>query len=127
MNLAIQNISYKYSRLLKKTIIWSIINSILFFNFLSFNQEHSVSTFAKQSAAYISNTFQNILEQNYNERNFRQKSSENYNTNFLLISVLLQDLRNPFNYQTIYLSKSSGSIFTSTQNNHSLRSPPNII
>lgn len=108
---------------MRKAIIWSIINSIIFFSLLSFEQEYFTNT-AKQNDAYISVAVQNILEQNYNERNIRHKSSEKLNFNEILFALLNIDLSSPNDFQTIFIVKSFGSIFISSQNNHSLRSPP---
>lgn len=123
MKRLIKNINRYYSVTMRKAIIWSIINSIIFFSLLSFEQEYFTNT-AKQNDAYISVAVQNILEQNYNERNIRHKSSEKLNFNELLFALLNIDLSSPNDFQTIFIVKSFGSIFISSQNNHSLRSPP---
>ncbi len=119
----IKNINRYYSVTMRKAIIWSIINSIIFFSLLSFEQEYFTNT-AKQNDAYISVAVQNILEQNYNERNIRHKSSEKLNFNEILFALSNIDLSSPNDFQTIFIVKSFGSIFISSQNNHSLRSPP---
>ncbi len=123
MKRLIKNINRYYSVTMRKAIIWSIINSIIFFSLLSFEQEYFTNT-AKQNDAYISVAVQNILEQNYNERNIRHKSSEKLNFNEILFALLNIDLSSPNDFQTIFIVKSFGSIFISSQNNHSLRSPP---
>ena len=123
MERLIKNINRYYSVTMRKAIIWSIINSIIFFSLLSFEQEYFTNT-AKQNDAYISVAVQNILEQNYNERNIRHKSSEKLNFNEILFALSNIDLSSPNDFQTIFIVKSFGSIFISSQNNHSLRSPP---
>lgn len=123
MKRLIKNINRYYSVTMRKAIIWSIINSIIFFSLLSFEQEYFTNT-AKQNDAYISLAVQNILEQNYNERNIRHKSSEKLNFNEILFALSNIDLSSPNDFQTIFIVKSFGSIFISSQNNHSLRSPP---
>lgn len=123
MKRLIKNINRYYSVTMRKAIIWSIINSIIFFSLLSFEQEYFTNT-AKQNDAYISVAVQNILEQNYNERNIRHKSSEKLNFNEILFALSNIDLSSPNDFQTIFIVKSFGSIFISSQNNHSLRSPP---
>ena len=123
MKRLIKNINRYYTVTMRKAIIWSIINSIIFFSLLSFEQEYFTNT-AKQNDAYISLAVQNILEQNYNERNIRHKSSEKLNFNEILFALSNIDLSSPNDFQTIFIVKSFGSIFISSQNNHSLRSPP---
>ncbi|HMN48997.1 MAG TPA: hypothetical protein PKD67_07685 [Ignavibacteriaceae bacterium] len=123
MKRLIKNINRYYTVTMRKAIIWSIINSIIFFSLLSFEQEYFTNT-AKQNDAYISVAVQNILEQNYNERNIRHKSSEKLNFNEILFALSNIDLSSPNDFQTIFIVKSFGSIFISSQNNHSLRSPP---
>jgi hypothetical protein len=108
---------------MRKAIIWSIINSIIFFSLFNVEQEY-IANAAKHNDAYISVAVQNILEQNYNERNIRQKSSERINFNEILFVPSKTFLSSTNDFQTIFIVKSFGSIFISSQNNHSLRSPP---
>ncbi len=119
----IKNINRYYSVTMRKAIIWSIINSIIFFSLFSFEQGYFTNT-AKQNDAYITLAVQNILEQNYNERNIRHKSSEKLNFNEILFAPSNENLSSLNDFQTIFIVKSFGSIFISSQNNHSLRSPP---
>jgi len=124
MNRIFQNIYNDNLSLMRKVIIWSIINSILLFSLLGFEQEN-FSTSAKQNDAYISIAAQNILEQNIYERNLRQKNSENiyFSIDPVLCSFTSQIFLSD-SYQIINYVRSFGSILVSSPNNHSLRSPP---
>ncbi len=112
-------------KLMRKSLIWLTINAIFLFSLSNFEQGIVQSSSENHSAVFISYANQNSIEQNLNERNLRQKNSENFKiaTHPIFCSVSNQ-IEFPSIYQLINLTRSFGSIFISSDNNHSLRSPP---
>jgi hypothetical protein len=124
MQLFKQNILRNYTDNLHKVVIWLTINSIVFITFLNILPENSFPNFDKQNDTFVTYTVQNTLEQNYNQRNFRYRNFDKFSFNNQIIKAQSQDLTEPNACQKIFIVKSFGSSFISSQNNHSLRSPP---
>ena len=115
----------RYKLLIRKQIIWSIIISISFISFLSYEQSDNYNFSERtDSNAYITSSIQSVLEQNFNERNVRPKTSEKYNLSELFIFNSSQSFSAFFENQLLICSRSLDLILISPQNNHSLRSPP---
>lgn len=107
---------------LRNSIIWVIINSLLFINLSILNTENLQSE-RRNEAVVSANTLSN-LEQNLSERNSRSKILEKYNLSEITASLESQNLLTPDEAEFINLTQASLSVYSSTQNNHSLRSPP---
>lgn len=119
------NIDHRNLLALQKGVVWFTINSILFFSLISFEQENVSSVSNRQEA--ISIPIQNFLEQNFSERNLRNKSSEKFSLSETIFSFSAQTLTIPNDYRIISITESFLAVFTSTANNHSLRAPPLIL
>jgi len=112
-------------KLMRKALIWLTINAVLLFSLSSIEQGIVLSDSDNHSAVFISYTNQNSVEQNLNERNLRQKNSENFRIAIdPIFCSTSNQLEFPDFYQVINFIRSFGSIFISSDNNHSLRSPP---
>ncbi len=107
---------------IRNSIIWMIITSLFFINLITFNTE-SPQPERNNEAVFTINTLTN-LEQNLSERNSRIKSLEKYHFNEITASLVSQNLITPDESEFINLAQGFLSIYSSTQNNHSLRSPP---
>lgn len=107
---------------LRNSIIWVIINSLLFINLSILNTENIQSE--RHNEAVVSAITLSNLEQNLSERNSRSKVLEKYNLSEITASLESQNLLTPDEAEFINLTQASLSIYSSTQNNHSLRSPP---
>lgn len=107
---------------LRNSIIWVIINSLLFINLSILNTEN-IQSERHNEAVVSANTLSN-LEQNLSERNSRSKILEKYNLSEITASLESQNLLTPDEAEFINLTQASLSVYSSTQNNHSLRSPP---
>lgn len=118
------NIDHRNLSALQKGIVWFTINSILLFSLISFEQENVSSVSNRQEAVSI--PIQSFLEQNFSERNFRNKSSEKFSLSEIIFSFSAQTLIIPNDYELISIIESFSSVFISPDNNHSLRSPPAI-
>ncbi len=110
---------------MRKSLIWLTINAIFLFSLSNIEQGIVLSGSENHNAVFISYTNQNSVEQNFNERNLRQKNSENFRIAIdpIFCSIPIQ-FEFPDTYPIINLTRSFGSIFISSDNNHSLRSPP---
>lgn len=107
---------------IRNSIIWMIITSLFFINLITLNSE-SPQTERHDEAIFTTNILSN-LEQNLSERNSRSKSLEKYHFNEITASLVSQNLITPDESEFINLTQGFLSIYSSTQNNHSLRSPP---
>lgn len=107
---------------LRNSIIWVIINSLLFINLSILNTENIQSE--RHNEAVVSAITLSNLEQNLSERNSRSKVLEKYNLSEITASLESQNLLTPDEAEFINLTQASLSVYSSTQNNHSLRSPP---
>lgn len=107
---------------LRNSIIWVIINSLLFINLSILNTENIQSE--RHNEAVVSAITLSNLEQNLSERNSRSKVLEKYNLSEITASLGSQNLLTPDEAEFINLTQASLSVYSSTQNNHSLRSPP---
>lgn len=110
------------SKSVRNSFIWIIINSLLLINLSNFNLEVPSSE-RHDEAIFTSNTLSN-LEQNFNERHSRSKILEKYNISKITALLEYQNLFTPDETEVISLIQNSLSVYSSTQNNHSLRSPP---
>jgi hypothetical protein len=127
MNSFIKNIYHRNSKSIRKVIVYLTINSILFFGFINVQQLSTTELSDKQNESFISIPIQNILEQTNNQRNFRHNSHEKFSINDLFATFLSQENIFRNSQQRLSLTVIFGNVFTSQNNNHSLRSPPQIL
>jgi len=121
------NILFVYNRTLFNVFSWMTIYSVLLFSFSSIQQEKVFPEFKNNKDVFITYSFQNSVEQNINERNLRQKNSENIHFSIdPSLTLVTSQIRHSVSYQIVRFVRSFGSILVSSPNNHSLRSPPII-
>lgn len=119
------NISLSFYWAIHGALTYITICSVLFFSLLNIPKDKDSSYSNYDKDAFISNSIQNSVEYNTNERHLRQKISENSNYSIhSILSSLPSQIKLPDLYDINNHLKTFSSILVTSPNSHSFRGPP---
>ena len=113
---------------LTRALVWITIFSVMLSSFPVFQQQKVFNDISNNKDVFISFSIQNSVELNINERDLRQKNSENIN--FSVNSIqgsLSSQFKLSDSYKIVSHVKLFGSILINSPNNHSFRGPPSKV
>ena len=113
---------------LTRALGWITIFSVVLSSLPIFQHEKVFNDSINNKDVFISFSIQNSVGLNINERDLRQKNSENINFSVNPIQGSLNSLiRLSDSYKIVSLVKLFGSILITSPNNHSFRGPPSKV
>ena len=113
---------------LTRALGWITIFSVVLSSLPIFQHEKVFNDSINNKDVFISFSIQNSVGLNINERDLRQKNSENINFSVNPIQGSLNSLiRLSDSYKIVSLVKLFGSILVTSPNNHSFRGPPSKV